>query len=54
MQVHCLLTQRFTSEFGIRPFIQRYPDKYLALLTQWVANPNHHMRRWVSEGIRQR
>jgi 3-methyladenine DNA glycosylase AlkC len=54
MQAHYLLTQRFTSEFGIRPFIQRYPDKCLALLTQWAADPNHHVRRLVSEGTRPR
>jgi 3-methyladenine DNA glycosylase AlkC len=54
MQAHYLLTQRFTSEFGIRPFIQRYPDKCLALLTKWAADPNPHVRRLVSEGTRPR
>jgi hypothetical protein len=36
---HYSLTQIFTSEFAIRPFIQRYPEKYFALLTQWERLP---------------
>jgi 3-methyladenine DNA glycosylase AlkC len=54
MQAHYQLTQRFTSEFAIRPFIQRYPEKCLALLTQWTKDPNLHVRRLVSEGTRPR
>jgi 3-methyladenine DNA glycosylase AlkC len=54
MQAHYILTQRFTSEFAIRPFIQRYPDKCLALLTKWATDSNLHVRRLVSEGTRPR
>jgi 3-methyladenine DNA glycosylase AlkC len=54
MRAHYQLTQKFTSEFGIRPFIQRYPDKSLALLAQWATDPNLHVRRLVSEGTRPR
>tara|TARA_R110000751_G_scaffold15290_7_gene49689 strand:+ start:89117 stop:90238 length:1122 start_codon:yes stop_codon:yes gene_type:complete len=49
-----LLTQKFTSEFAIRPFIQRYPEKSLALLALWAKDANLHVRRLVSEGTRTR
>jgi 3-methyladenine DNA glycosylase AlkC len=52
MYAHYALTQRFTSEFAIRPFIQRYPEKCFALLTQWAKDSNLHVRRLVSEGTR--
>jgi 3-methyladenine DNA glycosylase AlkC len=54
MSAHYELTQRFTSEFAIRPFIQRYPEKCFALLTQWAKDSNLHVRRLVSEGTRPR
>jgi 3-methyladenine DNA glycosylase AlkC len=54
MQAHYQLTQKFTSEFAIRPFIQRYPDRCLSLLTQWATDSNLHVRRLVSEGTRPR
>jgi len=54
MQAHYELTQRFTSEFAIRPFIQRYPEKCLVLLAQWATDKNLHVRRLVSEGTRPR
>lgn len=48
------ITKRFSSEFAVRPFIQRYPDQTLARLNIWVNDPNHHVRRLVSEGTRPR
>jgi 3-methyladenine DNA glycosylase AlkC len=54
MQALYQLTQRFTSEFAIRPFIQCYPDKCLVLLTEWATDSNLHVRRLVSEGTRPR
>ncbi len=54
MNAHYELTQKFTSEFAIRPFIQRYPEKCLALLTKWATDSNLHVRRLVSEGTRPR
>lgn len=54
MQALYQLTQVFTSEFAIRPFIQRYPDKCLTLLTEWATDPSYHVRRLVSEGTRTR
>ncbi|MDQ7747237.1 DNA alkylation repair protein [Hydrogenophaga pseudoflava] len=48
------LTQRFSAEFAIRPFIQRHPNAVFATLAQWVHDPSAHVRRLVSEGSRPR
>jgi 3-methyladenine DNA glycosylase AlkC len=48
------LTQRFTAEFSIRAFIDRYPEEVLARLGQWASDPSAHVRRLVSEGTRPR
>lgn len=48
------LTQRFSAEFAIRPFIQRHPAATLATLARWVDDPSAHVRRLVSEGSRPR
>ncbi len=54
--LQCLhaLTQRFSAEFAIRPFIQQHPDPTLATLSGWVKDPSAHVRRLVSEGSRPR
>lgn len=49
-----VLTQRFTAEFSIRPFIERYERETLALLHEWAGDPDVHVRRLVSEGTRPR
>jgi 3-methyladenine DNA glycosylase AlkC len=48
------LTQRFTAEYAIRPFIDQRPDTAFPILTQWVNDPSPHVRRLVSEGSRPR
>lgn len=48
------ITIRFTSEFPIRLFLEKYPKKTLAVLNNWVNDPNVHVRRLVSEGSRPR
>lgn len=48
------LTQRFSSEFAVRPFIEAYPERTLARLVELTAHPNPHVRRWCSEGSRPR
>ncbi len=48
------LTQRFSAEFAIRPFIQRHPEATLRTLEMWVHDPSAHVRRLVSEGSRPR
>ena len=48
------ITKRHTAEFAIRPFLQRYPERTLAVLRQWVTDESPHVRRLVSEGTRPR
>jgi 3-methyladenine DNA glycosylase AlkC len=48
------LTQRFTAEFTVRPFIARHTDAMLAVLGRWADDPSEHVRRLVSEGTRPR
>ncbi len=48
------LTQRFTAEFCVRPFLERYRDQALRLLTKWTRSRSAHVRRLVSEGTRPR
>ncbi|MEH6652441.1 MAG: DNA alkylation repair protein [Motiliproteus sp.] len=54
MQAQYLLTQRFTAEFSIRGFIEKYPEQTLARLREWAVDDNTHVRRLVSEGTRPR
>jgi len=54
MQAQYELTQRFTAEFSIRPFLERHERDTLALLRTWARDPNLHVRRLVSEGTRPR
>jgi 3-methyladenine DNA glycosylase AlkC len=48
------LTKRFSAEFSIRAFLERYPDQTLARLREWTRDPDQHVRRLVSEGTRPR
>lgn len=48
------LTQRFTAEFAIRPFIVKQPQAVFTTLARWVDDPSEHVRRLVSEGSRPR
>jgi 3-methyladenine DNA glycosylase AlkC len=54
--LRCLhaLTQRFSAEFAIRPFIVQHPQTTLDTLARWVDDPSAHVRRLVSEGSRPR
>ena len=45
-------TQRFSMEFYIRPFLNRWPDATLERLQVWAGDGNYHVRRLVSEGTR--
>ncbi|MCT4553718.1 MAG: hypothetical protein N4A53_03450 [Pelagimonas sp.] len=47
-------TQRFSMEFYIRPFLNRWPEDTLARLDRWAEDDNYHVRRLVSEGTRPR
>ncbi|MGY0195171.1 DNA alkylation repair protein [Leptothrix sp. BB-4] len=48
------MTQRFTAEFAIRPFIVRHPALVFDTLMRWTSDRNTHVRRLVSEGSRPR
>jgi 3-methyladenine DNA glycosylase AlkC len=48
------LTQAFTSEWGVRPFINKSPDKTIKFLKKCAIDKNVHVRRWASEGTRPR
>ncbi len=48
------MTQRFTAEWAIRPFILRQPEVSFSTLTAWTADRSGHVRRLVSEGSRPR
>ena len=54
MRAQYELTKRFSAEASIRPFIDRYPERTLAVLAEWAHDPSAHVRRLVSEGTRLR
>ena len=54
MEAQYELTQRFTAEFSLRFFIERYPERTFERLAVWATDPNVHVRRLVSEGTRSR
>src|SRR5689334_19787712 len=54
MQLQLELTKRFSAEYSIRSFIQRYPEQTYERLTLWATHPSVHVRRLVSEGTRPR
>lgn len=45
-------TKRFSMEFYIRPFLNKWPDETFADLHKWARDDNYHVRRLVSEGTR--
>lgn len=48
------MTKRFTAEGDIRPFILKYPEKTMDVISKWAEDPNFHVRRLASEGTRPR
>jgi len=46
------LTQRFSMEYAIRPFLNRWPEEVLAHMQGWAGHDHYHVRRLVSEGTR--
>jgi len=49
-----LLTQYISAEFAVRPFMLKYGEQMLAQMLKWSTHPNHHVRRFASEGSRPR
>lgn len=48
------LTSLFTAEFSIRPYIEAHFELTYRHLVQWCNDPDEHVRRLASEGIRPR
>lgn len=48
------MTQRFTAEWAIRPFILAHPALVFDTLQRWTGDASPHVRRLVSEGSRPR
>ena len=48
------LTQRFSSEFAVRPFVEHRADESFRRLLLLADHENPHVRRWCSEGVRPR
>jgi 3-methyladenine DNA glycosylase AlkC len=46
------MTKRFSAEFAIRPFIERYDNQIFGVLTAWASDKSKHVRRLCSEGTR--
>ena len=47
-------TSRLTSEFALRPFYLADPETTLAHARRWAQDPDPHVRRLASEGLRPR
>ena len=47
-------TQHVSAEFAIRPFIEKYPEKTMSQMLDWVGHPHPGVRRLASEGCRPR
>ena len=45
-------TQFGTSEFAVRPFIEKYEEKMIPIMLAWTTDENEHVRRLASEGCR--
>ena len=52
LQALAWMTRFSSSEFAIRPFLIRYPERTLAALQTWSEDENYHVRRLSSEGCR--
>ncbi|NIZ59437.1 hypothetical protein DL239_00445 [Sedimentitalea sp. CY04] len=48
------ITKRFSMEWAIRPFLNRWPDEVMERLQGWAVHENYHVRRLATEGTRPR
>lgn len=46
------VTKRNTGEYAVRPYIRRYPEQSLEIMSGWASDGNFHLRRLASEGLR--
>ena len=54
MRTMLALTQCFSAEFAVRPFVEHHQKRTLGHLKELTDHPSPHVRRWCSEGIRTR
>lgn len=54
MQVMAALSQYFSAEFAIRPFLQQHFELTHLQLLSWAKSDDEHLRRLASEGCRPR
>lgn len=54
MRAQHALTQRFTAEYSIRPYLEHHTQATLDRLLLWAGDANAHVRRLASEGSRPR
>jgi 3-methyladenine DNA glycosylase AlkC len=56
LSLHALafFTTLCSSEYAIRPFLDRDPERAMQSLYAWAEDENHHVRRLASEGCRPR
>jgi len=47
-------TPLFSSEFAVRPFLERYGERIEQQMYRWAEDDNHHVRRLATEGMRPR
>ncbi|GAB2188405.1 DNA alkylation repair protein [Sessilibacter sp. MAH1] len=47
-------TRFSSSEFAIRPFIVKHPERTMTQMLKWCEHENYHVRRLASEGCRPR
>jgi len=52
MQALAKVTEGSSSEFAVRPFIEKDQQKAFNYLLKWTKNDNEHIRRLASEGCR--
>lgn len=49
-----IFTPFSSSEYAVRSFILKDPDRMMEQMLKWASHPNHHIRRLASEGCRPR
>lgn len=54
MQYLATFTPYSSSEFAVRPFIEKYPEETLKRMLEWTSSADEHVRRLASEGSRPR
>ena len=47
-------TQFSSSEFAVRPFLDKNPERVMEYMLQWADDTDEHVRRFASEGCRPR